>query len=339
MKSRLYKTLITAVLVATLPIGAARAQGGVEELLRAGDDASKLIEGYTKPVLISLAMGVNQGWYNTAKPHKSLGFDFTVTVSAIVVPESDLFYQPSTLGLQTVELVSPSDGNAPTVFGPAVTPVYRYTAAPGVTFSGLPGLNPPKAFGERIMPAAVYNLGIGIIKDTDIRLRLLPKTEFGDKNYARLFGIGIMHDVKQYIPGIKALPFDLSVFGAFTKFEAQVNLEGTFASNGTEQLGQYSINAWTVQALISKKISVLTFYGGVGYNSGSTAMDVTGSYDIGATPIGNLTLVDPVSIDLRESSFRSTLGMRLKLGVLTLHGDYTIQKRKVFSTGVGISFR
>jgi hypothetical protein len=68
-------------------------------------------------------------------------------------------------------------------------------------------------------------------------------------------------------------------------------------------------------------------------------MDVTGSYDIGATPIGNLTLVDPVSIDLRESSFRSTLGMRLKLGVLTLHGDYTIQKRKVFSTGVGISFR
>jgi len=68
-------------------------------------------------------------------------------------------------------------------------------------------------------------------------------------------------------------------------------------------------------------------------------MDITGSYTIGATPVGNLTLVDPASIDLRESSFRTTLGLRLKFGILTLHGDYTLQKRNIFSTGIGISFR
>ena len=318
----------------------AHAQSGLEELLRSGSqDASKLIQGYSEPVLKSLAFGLNQGWYNTAKPHSLLGFDLTFTGSAIFIPDDELFYNVAGLNLQNIDLVNPTDGQAPTIYGPDITPRYAYKAAPGVQFDGPPGIDPPKAFGRNIFPAPIAHLGIGLIKGTDVRIRFLPEVGFGDGNSAKLLGFGVMHDVKQYIPGIKALPFDLSLFAAYTKMEARVNLEGTFASNGTEQFGQYDVSAWTVQALISKKIAVLTVYGGVGYNAASTGLDIKGSYEIGSTPIGNLTLVDPVAISLSESSFRATGGLRLKLAVFTLHADYTLQKRSIFSAGFGISVR
>ncbi|MFN8692170.1 MAG: DUF6588 family protein, partial [Cyclobacteriaceae bacterium] len=124
----------------------AHAQSGLEELLRSGSqDASKLIQGYTEPVLKSLAFGLNQGWYNTAKPHSLLGFDLTFTGSAIFIPDDELFYNVAGLNLQNIDLVNPTDGQAPTIYGPDITPRYAYKAAPGVQFDGPPGIDPPKA--------------------------------------------------------------------------------------------------------------------------------------------------------------------------------------------------
>jgi len=56
-------------------------------------DANYLAEGYLRPFMNSVTSGLNQGWYNTAANHKKLGFDFTVSVSAIYFPTSDQFYK------------------------------------------------------------------------------------------------------------------------------------------------------------------------------------------------------------------------------------------------------
>ena len=290
-------------------------------------------------MLNAIGFGLNQGWYNTSKPHKSAGFDLTFTVSAVYVPDADLFYDTKSLGLKEVELVTPTDGKAPTFYGPAITPVYRYKSAPSVTFNGPPGVDPPKLGSKHVFPVPIANLGIGIIKGTEIKLRFLPKFDLGDNNYIRLFGIGVLHDVKQYIPGVKELPFDLSLFAAYTKFNAQANLEGTFPDNGTEQLGKYDIKAWTVQALISKKIGVITIYGGLGYSNFSSNLKFSGSYELYNTSFGSTTLIDPVNVNLSSGGARATGGFRLKFAVFTLHTDYTIQKQNILSAGIGISIR
>ena len=45
------------------------------------NDASNFLESYFSPLFTSLGSGLNNGWYNTAKPHKLGGFDITFTLT------------------------------------------------------------------------------------------------------------------------------------------------------------------------------------------------------------------------------------------------------------------
>jgi hypothetical protein len=94
------------------------------------------------------------------------------------------------------------------------------------------------------------------------------------------------------------------------------------------------------QALISKKISVITFYGGIGYNTINTTSDLKGSYVIVDNPTGtDFVLTDPVSLQFKNNSFRLTAGVRLKLGPIYLNGDYSIQEYNTLSVGLGVAVR
>src|SRR5688572_5303821 len=92
----------------------ASAQDDIDDLLsKSIVDGEKLIKGYVDPFMKTVSLGLNQGWYNTAKPHKLFGVDVTFTASALTVPTSDLFYDVSKLDLTEIEMVQPGDPNLP----------------------------------------------------------------------------------------------------------------------------------------------------------------------------------------------------------------------------------
>jgi hypothetical protein len=96
------------------------------------------------------------------------------------------------------------------------------------------------------------------------------------------------------------------------------------------------MDAWIFQALISKKIAVVTFYGGIGYNTIKTTSDVTGSYIV---PGFQAPFTDPVSMSFKNNSMRVTAGMRFNLGPVYLNGDYTLQEYSTVSVGLGATVR
>lgn len=171
----------------------------------------------------------------------------------------------------------------------------------------------------------------------------MPEVETGSSK-VKLLGFGVLHDVKQHIPGLKTLPFDLSALVAFTKIQGTTSTEGEFnkpQNDPRAQLLDYSMNAWLFQALISKKISVVTFYGGIGYNTINTTSDLKGSYVVVDDPSGNndFVLKDPVSLEFKNKSLRVTAGVRLKFGPIYLNGDYSIQEYNTLSVGLGVAVR
>lgn len=357
MKSRsivsfLIKRTFVVLLIAAPGWTFAQTESDLINFLEAGkNDASKLMGAYLNPMIEGLSYSFNGGWYHTAKAHNSLGFDFGVSANAVFLPSSKYYFTPSTLGLQNTVLIDPSTGKAPTVVGPSEQTTYQSTidtngdGAPDQTFSfaGPEGLD----FKENIKVSGVLaptvQLGIGIIKNTDLKIRWMPEVETGDSK-VKLLGFGLLHDVKQHIPGLKTLPFDLSVLVAFTKIQGTTSTEGEFGkpqNDQRQQLLDYRMNAWLFQALISKKISVVTFYGGIGYNTINTTSDLTGSYVIVDDPTGNNDFVmkDPVSLKFKNNSFRVTAGVRLKLGPIYLNGDYSIQEYNTLSVGLGVAVR
>ena len=49
------------------------------------DDGKSLIEAYVSPLANSLGAALNNGWYNTGKPHKLGGFDITITANVKII--------------------------------------------------------------------------------------------------------------------------------------------------------------------------------------------------------------------------------------------------------------
>lgn len=323
------------------------AQDNLSNLLREElGETRALVHEYISPFMKSTSLGLNQGWYNTAKAHKVVGFDLTTTVSFMRIPESDTWFNVAGLGLEHYSLSPDSPGapNAPTIFGPDQTPTFEYTENLGngdftTSFEGPPGLALEEELGANVMPVPMVQLGIGLPKGTDIKLRFVPTLDVGSDGEFKLWGVGVMHDVKQYIPGIKLLPFDLSGFFGYTKMDL-VYLFDNDDVEGENQRGEFSMSATTIQALISRKFSVLTLYGGLGYNVAKSNLAMKGTYKINReSDPEDLFLEDPLDLSFSASGPRVTAGFRLKLAVFTLHADYTLQKYSSLTAGVGISVR
>lgn len=318
------------------------AQDEIDQLMNESiEDGRKLINAYVSPFMNSLSAGLNQGWYNTAQPHKIGGVDLTITANAMTIPQNELFYDATKLGMQVIELDQSSPGYplAPTVFGPDDQPTFRFTdETTGIseTYTGPGGFNLEKELGKNWVPVPMANLGIGLPKGTDVKLRFTPTINMGDDASLKILGVGIMHDVKQWIPGIKVLPFDVSGFVGYTNVKMEVYFDRL---NNPDQRGLFEMNATTVQGLISKKFSVLTLYGGLGYNIAKSNLAMKGTYDINNDGEASPNEIDPLDLKFGASGFRTTAGFRLKLAVLTLHADYTLQKYKCLTVGVGLSVR
>ena len=52
------------------------------------EQGEKMIKAYFTPMAESFGAGLNNGWYNTAKPHSLGGFDLTFTLNTVIIPNS-----------------------------------------------------------------------------------------------------------------------------------------------------------------------------------------------------------------------------------------------------------
>jgi hypothetical protein len=336
---RSLKQIMLSMALVAITFFQAKAQDDINELLKESvKDGEKLIGAYIDPAMKSISISLNQGWYNTAKPHKIAGFDLTFTANMMRIPSDQYLFKPANLNLEKIELVPDSQnpqGTVSTIFGPDKEPHFRPKGDndPSHQFTGPAGIDLKKNTGG-MMPVPMAQLGFGLPKGFDIKFRFVPKLDLGDDSQFNMWGIGIMHDVKQWIPGIKSMPFDLSAFIGYTKLKATAKFTDPDVQNGR---GIFDMNATTIQGVISKKISVLTLYGGMGYNIAKSSIAMLGTYTIDEST--NTKVTDPINLKFAASGPRVTAGFRLKLAVFSLHADYTLQKYSCLTAGFGITVR
>lgn len=333
------KLRFIGILIITLMISKATIGQGLGDLIVGGKaDANYLVSGYASPLIKAFGTGLNQGWYNTADTHKFPGGDLTLSVALVGAPSADRLFTVDNTKLQELQLdgvPATGKGDIPTFFGPTSTnqqfslkdlSTQKYSAPSGII--------------SRI-PVPVANIGIGLPKGFTIKIRYIPtlnlnavaeQLEFSSMSLG-LWGVGVMHDFKQYIPGLKSLPFSMSVFAGYTRFNMELVMD---ESQG--QKGKTEVSSTTIQVLASKKLAVLTVYGGVGYDISNGDLNLKGTYNFN-TGVGTTTITDPVDFSTSASSPRITAGLRLKLGPITFHGDYTQAKYSAITAGFGVSVR
>jgi hypothetical protein len=329
----------------------------IDFLRTAPVDGVKYLEAYITPWANAFGAGLNGGWYNTAKPHKFGGFDITINASAGIVPTSAQTFDASKIGLSASVTGA---GVSSTVAGlDKAGPLMSYKSN-GVT---LASFNAPKGANWRYIPVPTAQVGIGLPLGTELKVRFIPKIKIKDGDVS-LWGVGLLHSLTQYLPGDKALPFDVSLFAGYTKLMADVPLAldpdqsvvqaYTTVNPATafnSQNMKVNVEALNVSAIASLNLPVITFYGGIGYTKTRTGMELSGNFPLPvfvATPVPHAEYNDSgikkgsdfPKMDIKNfSGMRANIGFRIKLAIVTIHADYTRAQYNVLTTGLGFSFR
>jgi hypothetical protein len=260
----------------------------------------------------------------------------------VFVPSSDDYFKPSLSNATSFSNSTNPGAGAPTVFGPK--DITNYTSTYGersYSFQGPEGLELSKNIGFTAMVVPALQLGIGTIKNTDLKIRYVPEIK-RESSGIKMFGVAVMHSLSQYLGKLKEMPFDLAVLASYNSISANSSLIGTTSVISNDGNLSMKFSAWSVQALISKKLSVLTFYAAVGYGSVNSTADITGMFTFqSGEGVGSnsVSVTNPLSMSVDNSSARLTGGLRLKLGPFYVNGDYTLQKYNTLTLGTGLAIR
>jgi len=352
------KKLIMLVFAGFLMLSA-YSQTNVVEFLKGGKaDASALTKAYLNPYAMALGDGLNNGWYNSAKTHKLFGFDLNISASAIQIPDKDKTFDISTLGLTNLSIAS--GGNiAPTVAGAKVPgPKLQMLDNAG---KPLVEFNTPKGLGLDIVPVPMVQLSFGLLPHTDIIGRYVPDITYnnnGDKVKLGFWGAGIKHNFMDWIPVLKQLPFDASLFACYSEVNAQSPLSLTPSDYGANQnisvtftpsdnqLLKVKTKTTKFGLIVSKKISVLTIFAGIGHSTSESTIDLLGKYPVVTKASGagyEITdagaLIDPIAIQFESKNISMDAGLRLKLAFFSLFGSVNKAEYTSYNAGVSLGFR
>ena len=357
--------LIAAIQI--LFIASLFSQNLVLDVVRGGvDDTEAILQEYLKPFANIVGSDLNAGWYNTARPHELGGLDVTATVSWAKAPSSALSYDLSTLNLN-----GNLDPSLPTV---APTIAGEQEERPSLSYSqsvDMGGGNfqeveyarftVPNGSGVDFFPLPMLQLTVGLPFGTDVSARFVPRVGYRDYGKIGLWGVGGKHSITQWIPGLKEIKFlDISVQGGYTKVNSSihvvvepqpdVDIDDNPTYNWNDQFINQNVEGWTLNLIASQTLPVITFYQGIGYASSLVELLLEGHYpihyvitDMESPDLGKTTyeiLENPISTKYENfNNLRVNIGARIKLGVLTLHYDFTYTLYATHSVGVGISFR
>ncbi|KAB2867608.1 MAG: hypothetical protein F9K37_12105, partial [Bacteroidales bacterium] len=180
-------------------------------------DAEKLANAYLEPFGKGFGASLNNGWYNTAKPHKLLGFDLTFTAAISVPPSSQKTFDVSKLNLEYWSVQSGSNPNSPTVTG-------EKTNGTVLTNGGFT-LTLPQGANLKFIPAPIIQVGVGLPFHTEVVGRFFPKVDINGVGNFSLWGIGVKNEFKEFIPGFKLIPINISLLLGYTNFKSSFDID------------------------------------------------------------------------------------------------------------------
>ena len=344
------KKLLLFVCISVFGASTAHAQllDGLETVLLAKEDAQKLIQGYTNPLAKSFIYGLNTGWAHSAKTHKQLGFDLSIGVGASLVSDADLSFNPT--GLRYAEV--PSNG-LPTVFSRSNSvPLDVLIPANSETDELRATLDFPGGVGDDLpisgVPVPTAQLSIGAVANTDVIVRFVPESNLEGASVS-LWGLGLKHDLTQYLGPIDKLPFNLSILAAQTTVSSRYNIEQTTLSENPMADMRYvdfNLKAQTVQLLGSLDFPFISVFGAVGISRGSADLGMKGIYELEYTQqVGGFevpivtSISDPLTLDYSANSTLATIGTRLNLAILKIYAQYSLQEYSTATVGVSLGLR
>ena len=318
---------------------------GVENFLLASQQEQEmLVHEYFNPLFNALQISMGEGWVKSAKTHKKLGFDFTFSVSAINIPESDLSFSN-----QIFNNLSSTSTHSPTIFGSESTGTYLVDFYPpdsdysmSTTFEIPNGHNDLLSSGRLLLPNLQFSVGMPF--KTELIVRYVPEaTNKGAK--FKSIGLGIKHSISQYFKASKVTPFNLSVLANNSRLEGSYNFGVNSQIPGENQSVDLKVSSYGLGVLGSVDLKIVSVYASVTQVYNKSSLNIKGSYELNyetsSDEIGAIAFLvqDPISIDNNLSLLRKNIGIAFNFTFYNLFIDYSFQEYNSINLGVSLGVR
>lgn len=337
MRRRTRIPATAALLAALVGLGPATlsAQEFGESLEQLTDANARL---YLRPVFEGLGAALNTGFAESARAHRSLGFDVGVRIMGAIVPEGRKTFQPvlpdevTYRGQTFQDPYAPADGPArsPTAVGVG----QGLRVVPSGAFADAlrdAGEEPesaewtfrfPDGSDVPTVPFVVLQGSLGLGLHTDATVRMIPSVEpSSELGSVRAFGVGGKHEITGWFgPG---LPVRVALTGGYQNFEIADYLEATTT---------------TFSVLVGRDVGPLDVYA-VG---GTTRPSMDVRYEANNPGDNPVAPPDAISVAFSPdlaSETRFGVGANLRLLVLNISGEMTFGDYDVATLKAGLSFR
>ena len=319
----------------------AMAQSNINEVLAAGlDDAEKFTTDYLAPASEGFMYSLSSGWYNTADAKPLGGFEISIigNMAGFKNKEDKKAFEMNTADYENLQFVDGSTSKLVSSSLGDIEGVRVFVEDENGLLreefdlpSGLASEN------VNFVPSGFIQASVGLIKGTELKARFLPKINTDDFKLG-MYGLGIQHEFTKHLPADKILPIAISAVIGFTHLDGSYDFTSSNIVAGQDQKLEVDVNTWVFQAVVSTKLPIINFYGGLGYLTGSSTTDVLGTYTVQSGPFQE-SYVDPFSIKKNASGVTANIGTKLKLGFFRLHADYALAEFNTLSVGVNFGFR
>ncbi len=253
---------------------------------------------YMQPLGDAFGANLNSGWYHSARI-STMGIHIYVGAEVMVAQIGD---KQKTFTATTEGSYYPETAiEAPTVFGD-IKPVSVSNSTAGITYTF------PGGMDVKMVPLIVPQVTVGSIMGTEASIRWVDFKIGKDLGKLSLMGVGVRHSISQYIP---LIPVDLSVGFFMQNFKVGDIVKATSTFMGVQG---------------SVKASILTLYGGIGYEKANIKINYTSDY-------GDISF----NFDAKNK-VRMNVGAALNLIGLNIHADYNLATQNVLVLGVGLGF-
>nr|WP_299070302.1 DUF6588 family protein [uncultured Allomuricauda sp.] len=335
------KRIILLFALCSFSIGTA--QSNLNDLLAAGlNDAERFTNDWMAPMTEAGIYSISNGWYNSADAKPLGGFEISIigNITGFKNKDDKKTFTLNTADYENLQFV---DASTSKEVATALGDIEGIDVAINAIIEGqqvstqfeLPsGLSSEDL---NFIPSGYIQASVGLIKGTEIKARFLPKINTDDVSVG-LYGFGIQHDFTKHLPADKLLPVAISAVIGYTNLSGEYDFTSTGVVNGENQRIDAQFSSWNFSAVVSTRLPVINFYGGLNYITGKSDIDILGTYEvetIGAPIVYN----DPFAISNKVSGVSANIGTKLKLGFFRINADYNIAEFSTLTFGVNFGFR
>lgn len=294
------KKFIIALLIVSGPaIFSVRA--GVDDVLSFVSE--KNVEGYLKPFVTSLGVGLNSGMYHSAIVPDEFSYGFTLNGMLVLVPEDQKTFKPY----------------APEGYSSESTATV-YGGDPGYIYGDQGYISYPGGFNVDRLALGFPQLMLGW-KGTELSAKFIPVLEVGEsKEEFYFYTFALKHEITRYFSDV---PFNGAIQLGLGKIKFSDQLE---------------FNNLAVNLIASKNFGRTSLYGGLSYQT----TEVDAKYSIVGDPENadpDLRLPKEVSLTIDgDNGFGITAGAAFRIGFFVLNADYTYNSQSVITTGMSFEF-